>query len=159
MSSATSTKTPPKANRDESLQPWQLFVLAGLGCATVVTFIARGQGLTAVVLFEFATAQPKGFALTLILGVAVSMLTAILFTRAMLGVLAGFAFFSRPAFMGVKPSQIETVPEEARGGRRRRAATGDMVVETAGETAAPAPARASGGGRRTTTSRKKKRRR
>jgi hypothetical protein len=41
MSSETST------NR---LQPWQFFVLAGLGCATAITFIARGQGATSVIL-------------------------------------------------------------------------------------------------------------
>jgi len=40
MSSETST----------SLQPWQFFVLAALGCATAVTFVARGQGVTVVVL-------------------------------------------------------------------------------------------------------------
>ena len=39
MSSETST----------SLQPWQFFVLAALGCATAVTF-ARGEGVTVVVL-------------------------------------------------------------------------------------------------------------
>jgi hypothetical protein len=43
MSSETSTN---------SLQPWQFFVLAALGCATAVTFIARGAGLTAVVLLS-----------------------------------------------------------------------------------------------------------
>jgi hypothetical protein len=42
MSSETST--------DQSLQPWQFFVLAALACATVVTFVVRGQGLSAVVL-------------------------------------------------------------------------------------------------------------
>ncbi len=40
MSSETST----------SLQPWQFFVLAALGCATAVTFISRGQGITTVLL-------------------------------------------------------------------------------------------------------------
>src|SRR5438045_8655366 len=35
---------------DQSLQPWQFFVLAALACATAVTFIARGQGFTAVIL-------------------------------------------------------------------------------------------------------------
>jgi hypothetical protein len=34
------------------MQPWQFFVLAGLGCATAVTFLARGQGLTAVLLLS-----------------------------------------------------------------------------------------------------------
>jgi hypothetical protein len=35
---------------DAGLQPWQFFVLAALGCATAVTFMARGQGPTTVVL-------------------------------------------------------------------------------------------------------------
>ena len=43
MSSATST---------DALQPWQFFVLAALGCATAVTFVARGQGVTAVILLS-----------------------------------------------------------------------------------------------------------
>jgi hypothetical protein len=34
------------------MQPWQFFVLAGLGCATAVTFLVRGQGLTAVLLLS-----------------------------------------------------------------------------------------------------------
>lgn len=48
MSSGTST--------DNSLRPWQFFVLAALGCATAVTFLARGQGLTAVVLLSILMA-------------------------------------------------------------------------------------------------------
>ena len=129
--------------------------------------------LTAAVLFVFATAQPKGFALTLILGVLVSMLTAVLFTRAMLGVLAGFVFFSRPAFMGVRTSQIEVeAVAEGRtaGSRRRRAATatstdgnGQGAPVPAADGAATttgAPSRgASPAGRRTSTTRKKKKRR
>ena len=37
---------------DSSLQPWQFFVLAGLGCATAVVFVARGQGVVTVVLLS-----------------------------------------------------------------------------------------------------------
>ena len=37
---------------DPALQPWQFFVLAGLGCATVATFMVRGQGVVAVVLLS-----------------------------------------------------------------------------------------------------------
>src|SRR3954471_7140243 len=55
MSSETSTE--PLRGRGDSgipvptgMHPWQFFVLAGLGCATAVTFLARGQGLTTVVL-------------------------------------------------------------------------------------------------------------
>jgi len=55
MSSAISTdevRLEPEGSRapDQSLQPWQFFVLAALACATAVTFVVRGQGLTAVVL-------------------------------------------------------------------------------------------------------------
>ena len=130
--------------------------------------------LTAAVIFVFATASPKGFALTLILGVLVSMLTAVLFTRAMLGVLAGFAFFSKPAFMGVRTSQIEAVTvAESRtaASRRRRVATpssGDgngqgaplpAAEGAATATAAPTGGQSSGGRRTTSTARKKKKRR
>jgi len=75
--------------------------------------------LTAVVLFVFATAQPKGFAFTLILGVLVSMVTAVLATRALLGLLSDFEFFNKAAFMGVKAGDI--VPDEGpeEGSRRR----------------------------------------
>jgi hypothetical protein len=44
MSSETST--------DPGLRPWQFFVLAALGCATAATFIARGQGVTVVILIS-----------------------------------------------------------------------------------------------------------
>ncbi len=52
MSSATSTNDPRPAAKDQGLQPWQFFVLAALGCATAVTFITRGQGVTSVVLLS-----------------------------------------------------------------------------------------------------------
>src|SRR6478735_10704510 len=38
------------------MQPWQFFVLAGLGCATAVTFLARNQGVTAVLLLSMLMA-------------------------------------------------------------------------------------------------------
>jgi hypothetical protein len=41
---------------DDGLQPWQFFVLAALGCATAVTFLARGQGVTPVVLLSLLMA-------------------------------------------------------------------------------------------------------
>lgn len=66
MSSETSTKPAPREPdaSDAGLQPWQFFVLAALGCATAVTFMARGQGLTAVVLLGvlMATAALVGYA-------------------------------------------------------------------------------------------------
>src|SRR5580765_1375304 len=66
MSSETSTKQvrlKPDAT-DSSLQPWQFFVLAALGCATAVTFISRGQGPTAIILLGvlMAAAALVGYA-------------------------------------------------------------------------------------------------
>jgi hypothetical protein len=52
MSSATSTNEPRPAEKDQGLQPWQFFVLGALGCATAVTFIARGQGISSVILLS-----------------------------------------------------------------------------------------------------------
>lgn len=102
--------------------------------------------LTAAVLFFFGTASPKGFALTLILGVLVSMLTAVLFTRAMLGLLAGFSFFNRPALMGVKPLQIlAEEPAYATSPAPRRAAgrTSSAAAAVAATAPASAPSSAS----------------
>ena len=57
MSSEISTdRARPAANADQSLQPWQFFVLAALGCATAATFMARGQGVTAVLLLALLMA-------------------------------------------------------------------------------------------------------
>src|SRR5829696_1938851 len=67
--------------------------------ANVVTAI------TAMVLFAVATAQVKGFALMLLIGTVVSLLTAVLATRAFLGLLAGFRWFDNPKFMGAHANQ------------------------------------------------------
>ena len=67
--------------------------------ANVVTAI------TALILFAVATASVKGFALMLLIGTAVSLITAVAATRAMLGLLAGFRWFENPSFMGAHHSQ------------------------------------------------------
>jgi hypothetical protein len=58
MSSATSTKT------DQGLQPWQFFVLAALGCASAISYIARAQGPTSIILLSvlMAAAALVGYA-------------------------------------------------------------------------------------------------
>ena len=68
--------------------------------ANVVTAI------TALVLFAVATAQVKGFALMLLVGTVVSVLTAVVATRAMLGLLA-FRWFDNPRFMGAEGQGIK----------------------------------------------------
>jgi SecD/SecF fusion protein len=62
--------------------------------ANVVTAI------TAMVLFAVATASVRGFALMLLIGTALSMVTAVLATRAILGLLAGSEWFDNPRLMG-----------------------------------------------------------
>ncbi len=62
--------------------------------ANVVTAI------TALVLFAVATASVRGFALMLLIGTALSMLTAVLATRAILALLGGFGWLDNPRLMG-----------------------------------------------------------
>ncbi|HEU0335147.1 MAG TPA: protein translocase subunit SecD [Gaiellaceae bacterium] len=62
--------------------------------ANVVTAI------TALVLFAVATASVRGFALMLLIGTAISMLTAVLATRALLIVLGSFSWIENPRLMG-----------------------------------------------------------
>lgn len=63
MSSETSTehgRTSPASSQQSpaqpGLQPWQFFVLAGLGCATALTFLVRERGLTVVLLLSLLMA-------------------------------------------------------------------------------------------------------
>jgi SecD/SecF fusion protein len=62
--------------------------------ANVVTLIAAG------VLYAAATSSVKGFALMLLIGVVVSIFTAVVFTRAMLGILSGFDFMTSRWVLG-----------------------------------------------------------
>jgi SecD/SecF fusion protein len=68
--------------------------------ANVVTAI------TALVLFLIAVASVKGFALMLLIGTLISLLTAVAATRALLGLMSGFKWFGNPIFMGVRGEQI-----------------------------------------------------
>jgi SecD/SecF fusion protein len=68
--------------------------------ANVVTMITAG------VLFMVATGGVRGFALMLLLGTLISMFTAVLATRALLGVLSRFQWFDNPRFMGASAQKI-----------------------------------------------------
>ena len=67
--------------------------------ANVVTVI------TAMVIFLIAVADVKGFALMLLIGTVISLITAVAATRAMLGLLSGFKWFDNPKFMGAEGQQ------------------------------------------------------
>lgn len=122
--------------------------------------------LTALVLFYFATSQPKGFALTLMIGVVVSMFTAVLATRALLGLLSDIPFFNRASFMGVGAKAGELLyadqlaysessadaGEQRRGRTRRDGGRGtrarDRAARRAAGPAGPAPGGDSSGSER-----------
>ena len=75
--------------------------------------------ITALVLFAVATASVRGFALMLLIGTAISMLTAVVATRAMLTVLSGFRWFDNPRFMGATATEIPRWQRIDVIGRRR----------------------------------------
>jgi SecD/SecF fusion protein len=77
----------------------------GKGFSTIVDANVV-TAITALVLFSLATAGVKGFALMLLLGTAISLITAVVATRAMLGLLAGFRWFDSPRFMGAEGAMI-----------------------------------------------------
>jgi SecD/SecF fusion protein len=62
--------------------------------ANVVTLITAG------ILYAAATSSVKGFALMLLIGVATSIFTAVVATRAMLGLLSGFRFMTSHRVLG-----------------------------------------------------------
>ena len=70
--------------------------------ANVVTAI------TALVLFAVATSSVRGFALMLLIGTAISMLTAVLATRAFLSLLAGSKFLENPRVIGTSGGGIKS---------------------------------------------------
>ncbi len=63
--------------------------------ANVVTF------LTAAVLFLFSTAGPKGFAFTLMIGVLISLFTAVVVTRLIIEGISGTRAFANPKVLGL----------------------------------------------------------
>jgi len=79
----------------------------GKGLSTIIDANVV-TAITALVLFSLATAGVKGFALMLLIGTAMSVVTAVFATRAMLGLLAGFRWFDSPAFMGATGAKIPT---------------------------------------------------
>ena len=81
--------------------------------ANVVTAI------TALVLFAVATSSVRGFALMLLIGTAISMLTAVLFTRSLLSLLADSSFLDNPRVIGTSGGGIPSWLKIDFIGRRR----------------------------------------
>ncbi len=65
--------------------------------------------ITAIILFWAATGAIKGFALTLGIGVALSMFTAVLVTRSMLSLLSGWSVFRNRKLLGLHVPQAKAL--------------------------------------------------
>jgi len=63
--------------------------------------------ITAAALYRFGTGPIRGFAVTLSLGVVISMLVSLLFTRSLLFLMAGVPRIATPGFMGVRIRRSE----------------------------------------------------
>lgn len=62
--------------------------------------------ITAFILFALSSGSVRGFAVLLTIGVILSMFTAIVVTRALLGIISSRGFHLSPAMMGVSKSSI-----------------------------------------------------
>lgn len=81
--------------------------------ANVVTMI------TAFVIFAVATSGVRGFALMLLIGTIISLLTAVLATRALLGLLSTFSWIDNPRLMGATAAKIPSWQKIDFMGKRR----------------------------------------
>jgi preprotein translocase subunit SecD len=64
--------------------------------------------ITAFILFALSSGSVRGFAVLLSIGVVLSMFTAIVVTRALLGAVSGRGFHLSPGMMGVSKKEIRT---------------------------------------------------
>lgn len=63
--------------------------------------------ITAAALFRFGTGPIKGFAVTLSLGVVISMVISLLFTRSIIFLMSGISRINTPGFLGVRRRSSE----------------------------------------------------
>ena len=99
----------------------------GKGFATIIDANVV-TAITAMVLFLVATAGVKGFALMLLIGTLMSLLTAVAATRAILGLLAGFKWFDNPKLMGAEGEPPTWIRRDFIGLRNRWFAISGAVV-------------------------------
>ncbi|MGZ8782350.1 MAG: protein translocase subunit SecD [Gaiellaceae bacterium] len=99
----------------------------GKGFATIVDANVV-TAITAMVLFLVATAGVKGFALMLLIGTLMSLLTAVAATRAILGLLGGFKWFDNPKLMGAEGEPPAWIRRDFIGLRNRWFAISAVVL-------------------------------
>ncbi|MBA3475983.1 MAG: protein translocase subunit SecD [Actinobacteria bacterium] len=99
----------------------------GKGFATIIDANVV-TAITAVILFLVATAGVKGFALMLLIGTLISLLTAVAATRAILGLLGGFHWFDNPRLMGAEGEPPAWIRRDFIGLRNRWFAISGVVL-------------------------------
>ena len=99
----------------------------GKGFATIVDANVV-TAITAMILFLVATAGVKGFALMLLIGTLISLLTAVAATRAILGLLGGFRWFDNPRLMGAEGEPPAWIRRDFVGLRNRWFAISAVVL-------------------------------
>ena len=99
----------------------------GKGFATIIDANVV-TAITAVILFLVATAGVKGFALMLLIGTLMSLLTAVAATRAILGLLGGFRWFDNPRLMGAEGEPPAWIRRDFIGLRNRWFAISGVVL-------------------------------
>jgi SecD/SecF fusion protein len=99
----------------------------GKGFATIVDANVV-TAITAMVLFLVATAGVKGFALMLLIGTLISLLTAVAATRAILGLLGGFKWFDNPRLMGAEGEPPKWIRRDFIGRRNTWFAISGVVL-------------------------------
>ena len=82
---------------------------------------------TALILFLVATAGVRGFALMLLIGTGISLLTAVAATRAILGLLGGFRWFDNPKLMGADSAPPRFIRRDYMGKRNVWFATSGAI--------------------------------
>jgi preprotein translocase subunit SecD len=68
--------------------------------------------ITAFILFALSSGSVRGFAVLLVIGVVLSMFTAIVVTRALLGLLSGRGIHLSPAMMGVSKGSVASADNQ-----------------------------------------------
>ncbi len=99
----------------------------GKGFATIIDANVV-TAITAIVLFLVATAGVKGFALMLLIGTVMSVVTAVAATRAILGLLAGFKWFDNPKLMGAEGEPPKWIRRDYIGMRNRWFAISGVIL-------------------------------
>ncbi len=104
--------------RDEIENSSTVRVAANRGFKTALTTVLDAQLTTliaAVVLYQIGTTSVKGFAITLMIGIVVSIFTAVVVTQVFVSVFAHSRKFGKKEVFGIKPSLFGNIKDKLIG--------------------------------------------